>query len=373
MKKVVVSADSFKGSMSSERVCEVVKEAFLDAVEDVEVVCVPIADGGEGTIEVLGATKSFKTVCDAFFNPIPSFWGKLENYAIIELAAVAGLPMAKNPNPLLTSTFGVGELILDAIEQGERNIILALGGSSTNDLGCGIACALGARFYNESGDAFVPTGGTLIQIHRVDLSQMDPRLNDCTFTTMCDVKNPLYGPSGAAYVFAPQKGATKEALPLLDEGLKHAAAVIERDLGISVSDVAGSGAAGGCGGGSLAFLNATLKSGIDTVLELKKFDEVVSDANLVITGEGRFDSQSAGGKAVSGVADICRRFNVPLIVFCGSHSIDLHQLPDGIRAVFSIVNGPCTLDDALKDGEKNLYDTAYGVGKLFDLFTQQAN
>lgn len=369
MRKIVVAADSFKGSVSSDQVCRVIKKAMLDSLKNVDVVCVPIADGGEGTIEVLGAKKIYKEVNDAFFNPINSYWGKLGDYAIIELATAAGLPMAKHPNPMIASTFGVGELILDAIEQGERKLILALGGSSTNDLGCGIACALGAKFFNKKGESFVPAGGTLIEIDRVDVSGLDPRLKECTFTTMCDVKNPLYGPEGAAYVFAPQKGATEEMLPLLDAGLKHAAGVIERGLEISVSCIPGSGAAGGCGGASVAFLNSTLQSGIDTVLSLKKFEDTVCDADLVISGEGRFDSQSAGGKAVSGVAAICEKHKVPLVVLCGSYSIAGQDLPAGIKAVFSITNGPCSLEDALSNGEKNLYETAFQLGKLLACFT----
>lgn len=369
MKKIVVAADSFKGSVSADQVCRVVKKAMLDSLKNVDVVCIPIADGGEGTIDVLGAKKIYKEVNDAFFNPIPSYWGKLGDYAIIELAAAAGLPMAKRPNPMISSTFGVGELILDAIEQGERNLILALGGSSTNDLGCGIACALGAKFFNKNGESYIPTGGTLCEIDRIDVSQMDQRLKECTFTTMCDVKNPLYGAEGAAYVFAPQKGATDEMLPLLDAGLKHAADVIERDMKISVSHISGSGAAGGCGGGSVAFLNATLQSGIDTVLSLKNFDEIARDADLVISGEGRFDAQSAGGKAVSGVAEICEKYKVPLIVLCGSYLTSGQDLPKGIKAVFSVTNGPCSLEEALVNGEKNLYDTSFQLGKLLSCFT----
>ena len=256
MRKIVVAADSFKGSMSSETVCSVVKNAFNEVFPNIEVVTIPIADGGEGTIEVLGAEKIFCDVNDAFFYKISSYWGKLGEFAVVELATVAGLPMAKTPNPAETTTFGVGELILDALDHNERNFILALGGSSTNDLGCGIACALGAEFFNKKGERFIPTGGTLIDIERIDVTKMDSRLKFCNFVTMCDVQNPLYGPNGAAFVFAPQKGATEEMLPILDAGLVHASQVIERDLGVKISDLPGSGAAGGCGGGSVVFLNS---------------------------------------------------------------------------------------------------------------------
>ena len=358
MKKIVVACDSFKGSMSSEKVCSVIKKAFLSVDESLDIVSIPIADGGEGTIDVLDAKKVYVEVKDAFFNKITAFWGKLGDYAVIELAAVAGLPMAKDPNPMLTSTFGVGELILDALNRGERNFILALGGSSTNDLGCGIACALGAKFFNQFNEQFIPVGGTLNDISRIDLTQVDARVQECRFITMCDVTNPLYGSNGAAYVFAPQKGATDEMLPILDNGLKHAASIIENALQIEFSNIPGAGAAGGCGAGSVAFLNSELKSGIETVLELKNFENEIKDADLVISGEGRFDSQSAGGKAVCGIASFCKKDDLPLILLCGSYLSDDQPLPNGISSVFSILSRPCSLDDALKEGEENLFRTA---------------
>ena len=366
MKKIVVACDSFKGSMSSETVCSVIKKAFLSVNKELEIVTIPIADGGEGTIDVLGAEKVYAEVNDAFFNKINAFWGKLGNYAVIELAAVAGLPMAKEPNPMRTSTFGVGELILDALNRGERNFILALGGSSTNDLGCGIACALGAKFYNKTNEEFIPVGGTLHEISGIDLSEMDSRIQECQFITMCDVTNPLYGPNGAAYVFAPQKGATDEMLPLLDNGLKHATSVIESALQIDFSNIPGAGAAGGCGAGSVAFLNSELKSGIDSVLALKNFENEIKDADLVISGEGRFDSQSSGGKAVCGIASFCKKYDLPLILLCGSYLIDDKPLPDGISSVFSILSRPCLLDDALKEGELNLFNTAVQLASTLD-------
>ncbi len=369
MKKVVVACDSFKGSISSERVCTVIKDAFLSVDRDVDVVTIPIADGGEGTIDVLGAEKVFVQVKDAFSEDITSFWGKLGNFAVIELAAVAGLPMAKNPNPMISSTYGVGQLIKNALDCGEREFILALGGSSTNDLGCGIACALGVKFFNENGKSFVPTGGTLNEIASVDVSEIDPRIKESKFITMCDVTNPLYGKNGAAYVFAPQKGANDEMLCILDEGLISASKVIEDALKIEIANIPGAGAAGGCGAGSVAFLNSKLQSGIETVLNLKNFEREISDADFVISGEGRFDSQSADGKAVSGIASVCRKFDVPVILLCGSYSIEDSALPEGIVSVFSILNHPCTLDKALTDGEKNLKQTAFQVAKLLNTFT----
>jgi len=368
MKKIVIAADSFKGSISSDRVCFIVEKAIHASIGDAEVVKIPIADGGEGTIEVLGAEKKFAKVSDAFSEKIESFWGKLGNYAVIELATVAGLPMAKEPNPMIASTYGVGELITDALNHGERNFILALGGSSTNDLGCGIACALGAKFYDPTGKSFIPAGGTLSDIESIDVSSLDPRLKECKFITMCDVTNPLYGSNGAAYVFAPQKGANDEMLPILDQGLRHAAKVIERDLNVKVSDVPGAGAAGGCGAGSIAFLGSELQSGIQTVLSLKEFEKNIKGADLVISGEGRFDSQSVDGKAVSGVAEVCCKCNVPLVVLCGSYLPSDDPLPSGISAVFSVLNRPCSLDEAMKNGEENLYYTAFQVARLADLF-----
>lgn len=368
MKKIVVACDSFKGSLSSEKVCDTIREGFLSVDQNLQIVTIPIADGGEGTIEVLGAEKIFCRVKDAFFNDISSFWGKLGDFAVIELAAVAGLPMAKNPNPMIASTFGVGELIVDALNCGERNFILALGGSSTNDLGCGIACALGAKFFKKSGESFVPTGGTLSEIDSVDLSTIDVRISESHFITMCDVTNPLFGKNGAAYVFAPQKGATDEMLPLLDAGLQHASEIIENAIGRNISDIPGAGAAGGCGAGSVAFLNSELQSGIETVLSLKRFEEEIADADLVISGEGRFDSQSSGGKAVCGIASHCIKHGIPLILLCGSYLSDGARLPDGITSVFSILNRPCSLEEALREGESNLLRTSIQIAKTLNAF-----
>ena len=260
MKKIVISPDSYKGTLSARQAAEIIERACKDALESVETVSIPIADGGEGTVDALGAERVPCVVTDAFSTPISAFYGRLGDAAVIELAACAGLPQATHPNPEIASTFGVGELIRFALDAGFRRFIIALGGSSTNDMGCGLASALGVHFFDEDGARFVPTGKTLNRIAKIDCSGMDPRIRESRFTTMCDVTNPLFGPKGAAYVFAPQKGADPEMVARLDQGLVHACEVVKRDLGVDLSTLPGAGAAGGCGGGVVAFLSSELKS-----------------------------------------------------------------------------------------------------------------
>lgn len=365
MKKIVIAPDSFKGTISSKTACEIISSAAKTVSSAIETVLIPIADGGEGTIDAIGAKHRSACVMDALFQSCDSFWGDFGNSALIEIATVCGLPMIKDLNPLKTSSYGFGELIKSALDFGKRKIILALGGSSTNDLGCGMAAALGAKFFNKNGESFVPTGGTLCEICRIDISCLDPRIKETEFLTMCDVSNPLYGKNGAAYVFAPQKGATEDMLPLLDDGLRHAAEIIEDATGVIISDLSGAGAAGGLGGASVAFLSSKLKSGIDIVLDLAGFDDALQGADLVITGEGSFDSQSVDGKALSGIAKRAKKAGVPVAVLCGRACEDDTVYDLGVSAVFSILRLPQTLNEALLDSEENLYKTALNVIRLF--------
>ncbi len=367
MKKIVIAPDSFKGTIPSKRACEIIASAAKKVSSSIETVQIPIADGGEGTIDAIGAKHIFAKVSDALLRPIDSYWGDFGDFAVIELATVCGLPMLEKPNPLFTSTYGFGELIKNALDFGKRKIILALGGSSTNDLGCGMAVALGAKFFRENGEEFIPTGKTLTEITQVDLSKFDPRVKETEFLTMCDVSNPLYGKQGAAYVFAPQKGADEGMLAMLDQGLQHASALIEKETGVSFSSIPGAGAAGGLGAGSIAFLSSKLKSGIDIVLDLCKFDLCLENADLVITGEGSFDSQSVNGKALSGIAKHSLNAAVPMVVLCGKANEDTSVYDLGVSAVFSILRKPQSLSDALKDSEENLFKTAYNVIRLFHI------
>lgn len=364
MHKIIICPDSFKGSLSASEATDLIAKACLDALPDSEIIKIPIADGGEGTIETLGAKKVPCKVNDAFFVPFDSFWGELGDVAVIELAACAGLPQALLPNPEITSTYGVGELILSALDAGKRKFIVALGGSSTNDMGCGFASALGVRFFNSDGETFIPTGGTLSRIAGIDKSFIDPRIAESTFITMCDVINPLYGENGAAFVFAPQKGADNEMVIRLDEGLRHASSVVKSDLGLDMANLPGAGAAGGCGAGVVAFLGSDLHSGIDVVLDLKGFDQALLNADLVITGEGKFDSQSINGKAISGIASRAKNENVPVVILAGAAEETSSCYEAGITAVFSIQRGALSFEEAIIASRDSLYKTAYNVIKL---------
>lgn len=364
MPKIIICPDSFKGSLSATEAADLIANACLKAIPDSEVIKIPIADGGEGTVETLGATKIACKVNDAFFKPVDSFWGELGDTAVIELAACAGLPQAVSPNPEIASTFGVGELILDALNSGKRKIIIALGGSSTNDMGCGLASALGVRFLDAEGKEFIPAGGTLSKIAKIDMKAVDPRISESTFITMCDVTNPLYGEKGAAFVFAPQKGADSEMVLRLDAGLRHAGTIVQRDLGLDLASVPGTGAAGGCGAGVMAFLGSKLQSGIDVVLNLKYFDRELSGADLVITGEGKFDSQSIDGKAISGIAARAKIAKVPMVVLAGAAAETPSCYEMGVTAVFSIQRSALPLEEALKVSGESLYKTALNVMKF---------
>ena len=356
MIKIIVATDSFKGTLSSREAGEIISRAIRDELPSCSVVPVGIADGGEGTVNALGAKKVSLQVTGPNFRPVPSFYGVLGDCAVVELAAAAGLTLADPADPLVTTTFGVGELILHALNSGYRKITVAIGGSATTDCGCGIAAACGAVFRDGSGKSFIPVGATLSEIDTIDLSGLDRRINETEFTVMCDVSNPLYGQNGAAYVFAPQKGADENGVIVLDRGLRRAAEVIKKNVGVDVSAMKGAGAAGGCGAGLFAFFGAELKRGIDAVLDAVGFDKLLSDADLVITGEGRFDSQSAGGKAVSGVAERAARAGVPAAVICGV-AYPAAKVP-GISAVFPVVGDEISKEASLSDPEKYLYLTA---------------
>ena len=322
MKKCVVVSDSFKGTVSSREICEIAQRVIPRHFPACEVVCIPVADGGEGTvdcfIQAMGAQRVEVTVTNALGEKSTAAYARIGELAIIEMAAAAGLPQVGALRcPGTATTYGVGELIAHAVDSGCRKILLGLGGSATNDGGCGCAAALGVRFYDADGQSFVPVGDTLGRIARIDNAEAEALLRSVEITVMCDVTNPLYGPTGAAYVFAPQKGADAEKVKSLDAGLRHFGDVIRSQLGIDVSRMPGAGAAGGMGAGCVALLGGTIQSGIDAVLDVTGFDRQLEGADLVITGEGRIDSQSADGKVVSGVARRTRAKGVPLIAIAG--------------------------------------------------------
>ena len=341
MKKCVVVSDSFKGTVSSREICKIAQRVIPRHFPACEVVCIPVADGGEGTvdcfIQAMGAQRVEVTVTNALGEKSAAAYARIGELAIIEMAAAAGLPQVGALRcPGTATTYGVGELIAHAVDSGCRKILLGLGGSATNDGGCGCAAALGVRFYDAAGQSFIPVGDTLGRIARIDTAKADELLRSVEITVMCDVTNPLYGPTGAAYVFAPQKGADAEKVKSLDAGLRHFGDVIRSQLGIDVSRMPGAGAAGGMGAGCVALLGGTIQSGIDAVLDVTGFDRQLEGADLVITGEGRIDSQSADGKVISGVARRTRAKGVPLIAIAGGIADSAGAVYDiGVSAMFS--------------------------------------
>lgn len=341
MKKCVVVSDSFKGTVSSREICEIAQRVIPRHFPACEVVCIPVADGGEGTvdcfIQAMGAQRVEVTVTNALGEKSAAAYARIGELAIIEMAAAAGLPQVGALRcPGTATTYGVGELIAHAVDSGCRKILLGLGGSATNDGGCGCAAALGVRFYDAAGQSFVPVGDTLGRIARIDTAKADELLRSVEITVMCDVTNPLYGPTGAAYVFAPQKGADAEKVKSLDAGLRHFGDVIRSQYGLDVSAMPGAGAAGGMGAGCVALLGGMIQSGIDAVLDVTGFDRQLEGADLVITGEGRIDSQSADGKVISGVARRTKAKGIPLIAIAGGIADSAGAVYDiGVSAMFS--------------------------------------
>ncbi len=343
MKKFLLIPDSFKGTMSSTQICSIMEEAIVRYYPDAEVVSIPVADGGEGSVDsfltAMGGEKVNLSVTGPYFKPVDAFYGILPgNTAIIEMAAASGLPLVgDDKRPDETTTYGVGQLILDAAKRGCNRIIVGLGGSSTNDAGTGAAAAVGVVFRDSDGKAFVPTGGTLSSVASIDMSQKDSVLNEVEIVTMCDIDNPLYGEQGAAYVFGPQKGADEQMVKRLDAGLRALSEVVIQDLKRDISQLPGSGAAGGMGGGMVAFFDAHLEMGIEVVLDTVNFNELLTDADMVFTGEGKLDSQSLRGKVVMGIAGRTKRKQVPLVAVVGDIGDPIEGAYEGgVSAIFSI-------------------------------------
>lgn len=375
MQNFILVPDSFKGTLSAIEVCNIMKSSIKNLYKDANIISVPVADGGEGTVDAflyaLGGEKKSVWVSDAFNEQkILVHYAMLkDDIAVIEMAACAGLPLVKNRlEPDKTTTFGVGELIIDAINSGAKKIILGLGGSATNDGGCGMAAALGVKFKDEQDQEFIPTGGTLSQIYKIDMNNIYPKIKDVEFISMCDVDNPLCGKLGASAVFAPQKGADEDMVKLLDEGLAHLAKIIKRDLHIEVKDIKGAGAAGGLGAGSIAFLQSKLTKGIDVILDMIKFDELVSKADIVFTGEGKFDSQSLHGKVVMGVANRSQKYKTPVIVVTGAIGENIQEAYNkGITAIFSINKEPMEFSKSALKSKENMILTMENILRLLKI------
>lgn len=350
MKRCLVLSDSFKGTLSSPDICRIARSLHIPGWH---IDALPVADGGEGTtdcfLDACGGQRIALPVSGPFGGTIDGFYGLLpDGTAVVECAAAAGLHQAEGrPDPEAATTYGVGQLLAHALDHGAKRLILGLGGSCTNDGGCGAAAALGVRFYDRQGRSFVPTGGTLADIETIDLSGRHPGLRPGVLTVMCDIDNPLYGETGAAYIFAPQKGANDACVQRLDAGLRHLAAVLHAQLGAEVDTLPGGGAAGGFGAGCAALLCGALRSGITTVLDTVDFDRRAVGCDLIVTGEGSFDAQSLGGKAISGVAGRCQKLRVPAAVLAGRVALTPEQwAPLDLRAVRSINPAGATLEDA---------------------------
>ena len=374
--KIVIAPDSYKESLSALGVAGAIEEGFREIFPDAEYVKLPVADGGEGTVEAMVAATQGQVieveVTGPLGSPVSGFFGISgdEQCAFIEMAAASGLesvPLALR-NPLHTTSWGTGELIRHALDRGVSRIIIGLGGSATNDGGSGMVQALGAKLLAVDGQPIQPGGAGLETLASIDISGLDSRLSGCQIDVACDVTNPLTGEEGASAVFGPQKGATPEMVAFLDRALAHYATCIQRDLGRDVLTLEGGGAAGGMGAALSAFCGATLRPGIEIVTDALRLDTLVADASLVITGEGRMDSQTIHGKVPVGVAKVAKRYGIPVIGIAGSLTPDVgvvHQ--HGIDAVFSVMYRICTLDEALLEAGENVRMAARNIAAVIKL------
>ncbi|WP_394584047.1 glycerate kinase [Cytobacillus firmus] len=374
--KIVIAPDSFKESLSALEAANAIERGFKSIFPHAQYKKLPMADGGEGTVQSLADATDGRiiecTVTGPLGEQVQSFFGLMGDgkTAVIEMAAASGLHLVppEKRNPILTSTRGTGELITAAVDTGVQHIIIGIGGSATNDAGAGMIQALGGKLYDKTGREIGPGGGALAELSAIDMSNLDPRLRDVDIDVACDVDNPLTGARGASAIFGPQKGATPEMVQLLDRNLGHFADIVEHALGKPFRDIEGAGAAGGIGGSLLAFLNADLKRGIDIVLDAVNFEEEVKDADLVITGEGRIDSQTIYGKTPIGVAKAAKKHGIPVIGLAGSLSDDSQIVHDhGIDALFSIVPGVITLPDAFEKAALYMERTARNIAAIMKM------
>lgn len=378
MKKFLLIPDSFKGTMSSEEICSIMEKAISENYPDAQIVSIPVADGGEGTVDAylraMKGEKVYVKVKGPYFEEMEAFYGIIENgrTAVIEMAVCAGLPLVEDKkNPSLTTTYGVGQLIEAAIKNGCKKIIMGLGGSCTNDGGTGAAAALGAVFTNDSGAAFVPTGGTLKDIVHIDVSRLKSNIKNIEFTVMCDIDNPLFGENGAAHIFAPQKGACMEMVQELDMGLRRLDEIVQKDMKKSVSELAGAGAAGGMGYGMKVFFDSVLQMGIDTILDTVGFDKLLKDTDFVLSGEGKIDTQSLRGKVILGIAKHTKKAGVPLIAIVGGIGDGIEEAYErGISGIFSINRIPEDFSESRKKSRENLYLTVDNLIRFIKVLLQ---
>ncbi|WP_058484930.1 glycerate kinase family protein [Defluviitalea phaphyphila] len=358
--KILIASDSFKGSMSSKHIADIVSDEAKKIFENCEIVKIPVADGGEGTIDalisVLDGKKKKLEVTGPLFQKIETEIGIVDNknLAIIEMAKAAGLNLVDiaKRDPRYTTTYGVGELIKYALDNGYKNIIISIGGSSTNDGGIGAIQALGGKFLDKDKKEVKGIGDCLKDIHSIDISNLHPKIKDTNFTVMCDVKNPLTGENGATRVYSKQKGATKNIEDYLELGMLNYEKVLKKYMHLPDEEIPGAGAAGGLGIALKVFLNATLQSGINTMLETINFEERLKDVDLVITGEGQMDWQSAFGKVPCGIGLVCKKLNIPVIAIVGSMGKGAEDIYNcGINTIIPTINSIMTLDEAIKNSD----------------------
>lgn len=373
--KIVIAPDSYKGSVSAVAVADAMERGVRKVFPNAEVVKIPIADGGEGTVETMieasGGTWVEETVVGPLGEPVKAGWGIMGDgeTGVIEMAAASGLPLVGDrKNPLITTTYGTGELILSALNRGLKRIIIGIGGSATNDGGVGMARALGVRFLDADGKELANGGGALADLASIDVSGIDKRLYGMTLLVACDVDNPLCGPNGASYAYGPQKGATPEMVEALDAALANYAAIAEKTLGKSVKDTPGAGAAGGLGAGLMLFTQTELRPGIDIILEVNEFDQALQGASLMLTGEGQTDFQTARGKAPVGAAKWAKKYDIPVVCISGGLGKGADEvLAHGIDALASIAPRPISLEDCIAQGEQLLEEATERICRLVNI------
>ena len=390
--KIVIAPDSFKGSVSSAAACEAIAEGIRRVIPEAKIVSIPMADGGEGTVDALVQSTGgqFRTleVTGPLGEPVDAAYGILGTpeskdksktmTAVIEMSAAAGLTLVPKDrrNPLHTTTHGVGQLIRDALDQGCRDFIIGIGGSGTNDGGTGMAQALGVRFLDQNQSEITDpmTGARMGRVDSIDITQLDSRIAESNFVVACDVQNPLLGPTGATRTYGPQKGADTEAVEILENNMTHIITKIEKLVSKTIRDIPGTGAAGGIGSSLIAFTDAQLQSGIDIVLRYSRFAERAVGADLIITGEGRIDGQTIYGKTIAGVASAAQQLAIPAIALAGAIGPDAQKVLDiGVSAYLPITSGPITLAQAILNAHDNLANTAEQVIRILLINEKEAN
>lgn len=366
--KLIFASDSFKGSLSSDMTAALLTKAAHEVFGDCECIGVPMADGGEGTVDAviaaLNGKKVSAAVSDPLMNKVEAFYGVAGDTAVIEMAAASGLTLvpAACRDPMMTTTCGTGELILDALDRGCRRLYLAIGGSATNDGGMGCMRALGARFFDANGNELSGRGMDLLQVSEIDLSGLDSRLQNTAITVLCDVRNPLCGENGATYTYAAQKGAAAHSMALLESGMCRYRDVIRRQFGVDCDTIEGAGAAGGLGAALRVFLNAEMQSGIEAILSLIGFDSLLVGADLVVTGEGRADAQSCCGKVVQGVGMHAKAYGIPVYALCGSVGEGADGLLDcGVTELIPVTDPAVPLEEAIKNAQRYYFEAALSL------------